>query len=85
MITFSKPILGVEEYEGAYASALLRFTLASGRFNGDSLLDSFIPMNISSFLLSNSICLSICLFFNFLIFHLCGAHEAQFVARVRIF
>jgi hypothetical protein len=30
--TFSKPILGVEVYEGASASALLRFALASGRF-----------------------------------------------------
>jgi hypothetical protein len=30
MRTFSKPILSVEEYEGA--SALLQFTLASGRF-----------------------------------------------------
>jgi hypothetical protein len=32
MLTFSKPILSVEEYEGAFASALLRFRLASGRF-----------------------------------------------------
>jgi hypothetical protein len=31
MRTFSKPILNVEEYEGASASALLQFTLASGR------------------------------------------------------
>jgi hypothetical protein len=30
--TFSKPILSVEKYESASASALLRFTLASGRF-----------------------------------------------------
>jgi hypothetical protein len=30
--TFSKPILGVEKYEEASASALLRFALASGRF-----------------------------------------------------
>jgi hypothetical protein len=28
---FSKPILSVEEYEGTSASALLRFTLASGK------------------------------------------------------
>jgi hypothetical protein len=34
MRTFS--ILGVEEYEGASASALLRFALASGRFTSDS-------------------------------------------------
>jgi hypothetical protein len=32
MRTFSKPILGVEEYKRAPASALLRFALASGRF-----------------------------------------------------
>jgi hypothetical protein len=32
MNTFSKPILSVEEYEVASASALLRFALASGRF-----------------------------------------------------
>jgi hypothetical protein len=32
MLTFSKPILGVEEHEGASASALLRFALANGRF-----------------------------------------------------
>jgi hypothetical protein len=30
MRSFSKPILSVEEYEGASASALLRFTLARG-------------------------------------------------------
>jgi hypothetical protein len=39
MSTFLKPILGVEEYEGASAFALLRFALASSRFT----------MNISSF------------------------------------
>jgi hypothetical protein len=44
---FSKPILSVEEYEGSFASALLRFALASGRFTV-TLLDSFIFMNISS-------------------------------------
>jgi hypothetical protein len=32
MRIFSKPILSVEEYEGASAAALLRFVLASGRF-----------------------------------------------------
>jgi hypothetical protein len=32
MLTFSKPILSVEEYERASASALLQFALASGRF-----------------------------------------------------
>jgi hypothetical protein len=32
MRTFSKPIMSVEEYEGASASALLQFALASGRF-----------------------------------------------------
>jgi hypothetical protein len=32
MRLFSNPILGVEGYEGASASALLRFALASGRF-----------------------------------------------------
>jgi hypothetical protein len=32
MRTFSKPILSVEEYEEASASALLRFALASGKF-----------------------------------------------------
>jgi hypothetical protein len=32
MRLFSKPILSVEKYEGASASALLRFALASGRF-----------------------------------------------------
>jgi hypothetical protein len=32
MRPFSKPILSVEEYEGACVSALLRFALASGRF-----------------------------------------------------
>jgi hypothetical protein len=32
MRTFSKSILGVEEYEGASASALLRFALASNTF-----------------------------------------------------
>jgi hypothetical protein len=32
MRLFLKPILSVEEYEGASASALLRFALASGRF-----------------------------------------------------
>jgi hypothetical protein len=31
MSLFSKPILSVEDYEGAPASALLRFALASGR------------------------------------------------------
>jgi hypothetical protein len=31
MRLFSKPIVSVEEYEGASASALLRFALASGR------------------------------------------------------
>jgi hypothetical protein len=29
--SFSKPILGVEENEGAFASSLLRFALASGK------------------------------------------------------
>jgi hypothetical protein len=32
MRTFSKPILSVEEYEGASVSTLLQFALASGRF-----------------------------------------------------
>jgi hypothetical protein len=32
MCTFSNLILSVEEYDGASASALLRFALASGRF-----------------------------------------------------
>jgi hypothetical protein len=45
MRTFSKPILGVEEYEGTPASALLRFALASGRFTVP--LDSFIFMILS--------------------------------------
>jgi hypothetical protein len=31
-VHFSKPILSVEEYEEAPASALLRFALASGSF-----------------------------------------------------
>jgi hypothetical protein len=52
--TFSKPILSVEEYEEASASALLRFALVSV-----------------------SICLSICVFFNHSIFHLCGAPSIQ--------
>jgi hypothetical protein len=32
MRIFSKPILSVEEYKEAFASALLRLALASGRF-----------------------------------------------------
>jgi hypothetical protein len=32
MRLFSKPILSVEEYEGASAAALLQYALASGRF-----------------------------------------------------
>jgi hypothetical protein len=51
MRKFLKPILGVEEYEGACASALLRFALASG------FPVTFILMNISSFFFVLSISL----------------------------
>jgi hypothetical protein len=58
MRLFSIPILSVEEYEGASASALLRFALASGRF---TMTPSFV-LSYENFFFLYCLILSVCLF-----------------------
>jgi hypothetical protein len=70
--TFSKPILSVEEYEGASASALLWFALASGKF---TVTPWFVHSYEHLFFLYCLI-LSVCLFVSSLIFQffICVVH-----------
>jgi hypothetical protein len=70
MRKFSKPMLGVEEYESASVSALLRFTLASGRFT----VTPWFVHSYEHFFFLYCLIVPICLFFNLSIFHLCDAH-----------
>jgi hypothetical protein len=72
MRTFSKPILGVEEYEGASASALLRIALASGRFT----VTPWLVHSYEHFSFLYCLILSVCLFVCFLVFQffLCVVH-----------
>jgi hypothetical protein len=72
MRIFSKPILGFEEYEGAPGSALLRFTLASGRF---TVTPRFIH-SYEHFFFLYCLILSVCLFVSSLIFRffICVVH-----------
>jgi hypothetical protein len=61
MRLFSKPILSVEEYEGAFAYVLQRFALASGRFT----VTPYLVHCYEHFFFLYCVILSVCLFLIF--------------------